>query len=161
MQLGVVGPGCRSGNTGHRFLRQGHPSVLLDQNPAPIEARVGKGVTAAAELVQLAKRVDRPHAIWLMVLAGTNTEGPAVELAGLDAADAISGAKLARYARVVEDCGDGRPPINAAVGEAVAVNVLSAGLNARVRSREQESFADEPHSAMRNRFSGHLERADR
>jgi 6-phosphogluconate dehydrogenase len=65
--------------------------------------------------------------------------------------------KLARYAGVVDDSGEGRWTINAAIEEAVPAEVLSAALYARFRSREQENFADKILSAMRNKFGGHIE----
>jgi 6-phosphogluconate dehydrogenase len=65
--------------------------------------------------------------------------------------------KLSRYSGFVEDSGEGRWTINAAIEEAVPVDVLSAALYARFRSREQESFSDKLLSAMRNKFGGHVE----
>jgi 6-phosphogluconate dehydrogenase len=66
---------------------------------------------------------------------------------------------LTHYAGVVEDSGEGRWTVNAAVEEAVPAEVLSAALYARFRSREQADFADKILSAMRKKFGGHLERA--
>jgi 6-phosphogluconate dehydrogenase len=65
--------------------------------------------------------------------------------------------KLARYAGVVDDSGEGRWTVNAAIEEAVPAEVLSAALYARFRSREHENFADKLLSAMRNKFGGHVE----
>jgi 6-phosphogluconate dehydrogenase len=65
--------------------------------------------------------------------------------------------RLARYAGVVDDSGEGRWTVNAAIEEAVPAEVLSAALYARFRSREQENFADKLLSAMRNKFGGHIE----
>jgi 6-phosphogluconate dehydrogenase len=70
--------------------------------------------------------------------------------------------KLSRYSGIVEDSGEGRWTINAAIEEAVPADVLSAALYARFRSREQQSFSDKLLSAMRNKFGGHVEsKADR
>jgi 6-phosphogluconate dehydrogenase len=70
--------------------------------------------------------------------------------------------KLSRYSGFVEDSGEGRWTINAAIEEAVPADVLSAALYARFRSREQENFSDKLLSAMRNKFGGHVEpKADR
>lgn len=66
---------------------------------------------------------------------------------------------LTRYAGNVEDSGEGRWTVHAAVEEAVPAEVGSAALYARFRSREQADFADKILSAMRNKFGGHLERA--
>ena len=66
-------------------------------------------------------------------------------------------AKLARYSGFVEDSGEGRWTVNAAIEESVPADVLSAALYARFRSREKESFSDKLLSAMRNKFGGHVE----
>ncbi|HEY2210045.1 MAG TPA: decarboxylating 6-phosphogluconate dehydrogenase [Bradyrhizobium sp.] len=64
---------------------------------------------------------------------------------------------LRRYSGFVEDSGEGRWTIQAAIEEAVPANVLSAALYARFQSREKESFSDKLLSAMRNEFGGHVE----
>jgi 6-phosphogluconate dehydrogenase len=65
--------------------------------------------------------------------------------------------QLKRYSGVVEDSGEGRWTIMAAIEEAVPADVLSASLYARFRSREQEKFSDKLLSAMRHEFGGHVE----
>ena len=65
--------------------------------------------------------------------------------------------KLAAYSGFVEDSGEGRWTIEAAIAEAVPANVLSAALYARFRSRQRDSFSDKLLSAMRNKFGGHVE----
>jgi 6-phosphogluconate dehydrogenase len=65
--------------------------------------------------------------------------------------------ELAGYSGFVDDSGEGRWTIMAAIEEAVPADVLSAALYARFRSREKESFSDKLLSAMRHQFGGHLE----
>jgi 6-phosphogluconate dehydrogenase len=65
--------------------------------------------------------------------------------------------ELKRYSGFVEDSGEGRWTIMAAIEEAVPADVLSAALYARFRSREKESFSDKLLSAMRHQFGGHVE----
>jgi 6-phosphogluconate dehydrogenase len=65
--------------------------------------------------------------------------------------------ELARYSGFVDDSGEGRWTIMAAIEEAVPADVLSAALFARFRSREKESFSDKLLSAMRHKFGGHVE----
>lgn len=65
--------------------------------------------------------------------------------------------ELARYSGRVADSGEGRWTIDAAIEEAVPVDVLAAALFARFRSRVEESFADQMLSAMRFGFGGHVE----
>jgi 6-phosphogluconate dehydrogenase len=65
--------------------------------------------------------------------------------------------QLARFSGFVEDSGEGRWTVQAAIEESVPANVLSAALYARFSSREEEGFADKLLSAMRNEFGGHVE----
>src|ERR1700720_4220373 len=64
---------------------------------------------------------------------------------------------LDNYSGFVEDSGEGRWTINAAIDEAVPAEVLTAALFARFRSRKQHTFAEKILSAMRAGFGGHRE----
>ncbi|MDQ4136329.1 MAG: decarboxylating 6-phosphogluconate dehydrogenase [Pseudomonadota bacterium] len=64
---------------------------------------------------------------------------------------------LASYSGHVEDSGEGRWTVMAAIEEAVPAEVLSAALYARFRSRQDHTFAEKILSAMRKGFGGHLE----
>jgi 6-phosphogluconate dehydrogenase len=64
---------------------------------------------------------------------------------------------LSEYTGHVEDSGEGRWTIQAAIDEAVPVDVLSAALFVRFRSRQEHTFAEKVLSAMRQGFGGHLE----
>ena len=66
-------------------------------------------------------------------------------------------AQLAGFSGVVEDSGEGRWTINAAIEESVPAPVLSSALYTRFRSREHASYADKLLSAMRMGFGGHRE----
>lgn len=63
------------------------------------------------------------------------------------------------YSGFVEDSGEGRWTINAAIDEAVPAEVLTAALFARFRSRREHTFAEKILSAMREGFGGHKEPA--
>ena len=65
--------------------------------------------------------------------------------------------KLESYEGFVQDSGEGRWTIQAAIDEAVPAEVLSAALYARFRSRQQHTFAEKLLSAMRKQFGGHVE----
>jgi 6-phosphogluconate dehydrogenase len=65
--------------------------------------------------------------------------------------------KLDAFSGEVEDSGEGRWTIEAAIEEAVPAEVLSASLFARFRSRKQHTFAEKMLSAMRFGFGGHVE----
>ena len=64
---------------------------------------------------------------------------------------------LSEYTGFVQDSGEGRWTIQAAIEEAVPVDVLSAALFVRFRSRQQHTFAEKILSAMRQKFGGHVE----
>ena len=64
---------------------------------------------------------------------------------------------LSKFSGKVADSGEGRWTIDAAMEEAVPVDVLAAALFARYRSRVEVSFADQLLSAMRFGFGGHVE----
>ncbi len=66
---------------------------------------------------------------------------------------------LSNYIGSVQDSGEGRWTILAAIEEAVPSEVLSAALYTRFRSRQQHTFAEKVLSAMRQKFGGHVERA--
>jgi 6-phosphogluconate dehydrogenase len=65
---------------------------------------------------------------------------------------------LRGYTGFVEDSGEGRWTVMAAVEQAVPANVIAASLFARFRSRHDHTFAEKMLSAMRHKFGGHVER---
>jgi 6-phosphogluconate dehydrogenase len=65
--------------------------------------------------------------------------------------------QLAEYSGFVEDSGEGRWTVNAAIDEAVPAEVLTAALYTRFRSRKEHTFAEKILSAMRAGFGGHKE----
>jgi 6-phosphogluconate dehydrogenase len=65
--------------------------------------------------------------------------------------------KLEGFEGVVEDSGEGRWTIMAAIEEAVPADVLSAALYTRFRSRQSHTFAEKILSAMRKGFGDHIE----
>ncbi len=65
--------------------------------------------------------------------------------------------KLEGFEGVVEDSGEGRWTVMAAIEEAVPADVLSAALYTRFRSRRNHTFAEKILSAMRKGFGAHVE----
>jgi 6-phosphogluconate dehydrogenase len=65
---------------------------------------------------------------------------------------------LSNYSGYVEDSGEGRWTVQAAIDEAVPANVLTAALFSRFRSRQPACFSDKMLSAMRMQFGGHVEK---
>lgn len=64
---------------------------------------------------------------------------------------------LSEYTGYVQDSGEGRWTVMAAIDESVPCDVLSAALYTRFRSRQDHSFAEKILSAMRMKFGGHVE----
>jgi 6-phosphogluconate dehydrogenase len=80
-------------------------------------------------------------------------------LLDLTAQALASDAELTEFTGKVDDSGEGRWTINAAIEEAVPADVLAASLFARFRSREKNTFGEKLLSAMRHGFGGHIEGA--
>jgi 6-phosphogluconate dehydrogenase len=104
----------------------------------PAELRFDLDVADIAELWRRGSVVTS----WLLDLtAGALAEDPA----------------LADYSGYVQDSGEGRWTVEAAVDAAVPADVLTAALYRRFRSRQSSTFADKVLSAMRHKFGGHVE----
>jgi 6-phosphogluconate dehydrogenase len=79
-------------------------------------------------------------------------------LLDLTAISLVEDPDLSGYSGYVEDSGEGRWTVMAAVEEAVPAHVLTAALYSRFRSRHQNTFSDKIISAMRKQFGGHIEK---
>jgi 6-phosphogluconate dehydrogenase len=78
-------------------------------------------------------------------------------LLDLTAAALARDGELSGFSGHVEDSGEGRWTVMAAVEEAVPAEALTAALYARFRSRQEHTFAEKVLSAMRQGFGGHEE----
>jgi 6-phosphogluconate dehydrogenase len=78
-------------------------------------------------------------------------------LLDLTAMALVENPTLSEYTGFVQDSGEGRWTIQAAIDEAVPTDVLSAALYTRFRSRQEHTFAEKMLSAMRQKFGGHIE----
>ncbi|MEY4613006.1 decarboxylating 6-phosphogluconate dehydrogenase [bacterium] len=65
---------------------------------------------------------------------------------------------LSNFSGFVQDSGEGRWTVIAALEESVPADVLTASLYTRFRSRQEHTFAEKVLSAMRFKFGGHVER---
>ncbi len=65
--------------------------------------------------------------------------------------------QLEKFSGYVDDSGEGRWTIEAAIEEAVPAEVLSSALFTRFRSRKEHTFGEKMLSAMRFGFGGHIE----
>jgi 6-phosphogluconate dehydrogenase len=69
MQLGMIGLGRMGANMVRRLLRGGHQCVAYDVHPQAVQALAKEGAAGAASLDELAAKLTRPRAVWLMVPA--------------------------------------------------------------------------------------------
>jgi 6-phosphogluconate dehydrogenase len=79
-------------------------------------------------------------------------------LIDLTATALLADPALAQFSGHVQDSGEGRWTVMAAVEEAVPADTISAALFTRFRSRMEASYAEKVLSAMRFGFGGHVER---
>jgi 6-phosphogluconate dehydrogenase len=88
-QLGMVGLGRMGANMVRRLLKAGHRCTVFDVSPKAVENLAGEGAVGAASFADLARKLDKPRAVWLMVPAGVvdTTMGDLVPF--LDAGDTI------------------------------------------------------------------------
>jgi 6-phosphogluconate dehydrogenase len=78
-------------------------------------------------------------------------------LLDLTAEALVESPTLTGYTGTVQDSGEGRWTVMAAIEENVPADVLSASLFVRFRSRQDHTFAERVLSAMRHKFGGHVE----
>ncbi|HYG67990.1 MAG TPA: 6-phosphogluconate dehydrogenase (decarboxylating), partial [Anaeromyxobacteraceae bacterium] len=78
-------------------------------------------------------------------------------LLDLAAAALAEDPRLEGFTGAVDDSGEGRWTVNAALESAVPAPVLTAALFARFRSRRAATFGEKLLSAMRRQFGGHAE----
>jgi 6-phosphogluconate dehydrogenase len=65
--------------------------------------------------------------------------------------------QLKNFSGFVQDSGEGRWTVEAAIEESVPADVITAALYVRFRSRDENAFGDKILSAMRLGFGGHIE----
>jgi len=70
MQIGMVGLGRMGANMARRLLRGGHECVVFDMSPNAVTDLVAETAVGSSSLKDLASKLERPRAIWLMVPAG-------------------------------------------------------------------------------------------
>jgi 6-phosphogluconate dehydrogenase len=74
MQLGMIGLGRMGANMVRRLLKGGQQCVIYDRSPKAVEELVREKATGASDYKDLAKKLEKPRAIWLMVPAGVVDE---------------------------------------------------------------------------------------
>jgi 6-phosphogluconate dehydrogenase len=69
MQIGMIGLGRMGANMVRRLIRKGHSCVVYNRSPQAVNELVKEKAIAAASLADVAKKLEKPRAIWLMVPA--------------------------------------------------------------------------------------------
>jgi 6-phosphogluconate dehydrogenase len=89
MQLGMVGLGRMGANMTRRLIKNGHNCVVFDVSQKTVSELVKDNAVGAASLPDLAKRLAKPRAVWLMVPAGVVDQTIADVLPNLEAGDIL------------------------------------------------------------------------
>ena len=118
MQLGMLGLGRMGANMVRRLTRGGHECVVYDVLPASVRTLAAEGAIGAESLNDLAARLAKPRAVWLMVPAAAvdaTLDGllPALEAGDIviDGGNSFYRDDIARRRRLAErglhyvDCG--------------------------------------------------------
>ena len=89
MQLGMAGLGRMGANMTRRLLKGGHSCVVFDRSPTTVEELVREKATGATDLRDLARKLQKPRAIWLMTPAAVVDEIIAELLPNLEQGDIL------------------------------------------------------------------------
>ena len=144
---------CGPAGSGH-FVKMVHNGIEYGMMQAYAE---GFDVLKTKSSVELAE--DERFSIDVADVAEVWRRGSVVSswLLDLTASALADNDTLSEFSGHVDDSGEGRWTVEAAIEEAVPVPVLSAALYARFRSRSGNTFGEKLLSAMRNKFGGHVE----
>ena len=80
MKLGFIGLGRMGLNMVARLRQGGHEPVVFDVKPEALQAATAIGAITASSLSTMASQLPVPRLVWVMVPAGTITEGVITEL---------------------------------------------------------------------------------
>jgi 6-phosphogluconate dehydrogenase len=89
MQLGMIGLGRMGASMVRRLMKNGHQCVVFDMQASAVDALSKDGAIGAATLAEMATKMTRPRAIWLMVPAAAVDAELAELLAHLDPGDIV------------------------------------------------------------------------
>jgi 6-phosphogluconate dehydrogenase len=89
MQLGMIGLGRMGANMARRLLKGGHDCVVFDMSAAAVDALAREKAIGADSLADLARKLAKPRALWLMVPAGVVDQTIADLVPHLDVGDIL------------------------------------------------------------------------
>jgi 6-phosphogluconate dehydrogenase len=89
MQLGMIGLGRMGANMVRRLLRNQHRCVVFDQSSQAVAELVNEKADGASSPRDLAQKLEKPRAIWLMVPAAVVDQSIADLAPHLDSGDVI------------------------------------------------------------------------
>ena len=89
MQLGMIGLGRMGANMVRRLMRNGHQCVVYDRSEQAVDELVKENAVGATSLADLAKNLQKPRALWLMVPAAVVDKTIADLLPLLEAGDVL------------------------------------------------------------------------
>jgi len=159
------GRGSRIGTADQGYLHcgpvgSGHFVKMIHNG---IEYGMMKAFAEGFDIMRNADSTNLPeehrYTLDLTEIAEVWRRGSVIEswLLDLTAISLVEDPDLSSYSGYVEDSGEGRWTVMAAIEEAVPAHVLTAALYSRFRSRKQNTFSDKIISAMRKQFGGHVE----
>jgi 6-phosphogluconate dehydrogenase len=69
MRIGMIGLGRMGANMVRRLIKAGHECVAYDPKPEAVQVAVGYGAQGVTSLADLARALQPPRAVWIMVPA--------------------------------------------------------------------------------------------
>jgi 6-phosphogluconate dehydrogenase len=89
MQIGMVGLGRMGANMVRRLIKKGHECAVFDTSPKTVNELAKENAAGATSLADLAKKLAKPRAVWLMVPAAVVDSTIAALIPHLEAGDIL------------------------------------------------------------------------
>jgi 6-phosphogluconate dehydrogenase len=89
MQLAMIGLGRMGASMVRRLMKNGHECVVFDVQASAVDAMKKEGAIGAASVAEMAHKMTRPRAIWLMVPAAAVDAELELLLPHLDPGDMV------------------------------------------------------------------------
>lgn len=89
MQLGMIGLGRMGANMARRLIRAGHELAVFDRSADAVRGLAGEGAVGSASPAELAAKLRKPRAVWMMVPAAVVDQTIAAFAEHLDEGDIL------------------------------------------------------------------------